>query len=197
MPVPHNHYVRFDSELQNQMNFPNFRIFVPRNTEIRRFLIRTPYEGTPRGAFREKNEVRMSKRTEIMTELGHDDRKARAAGNLVRERERGGAPRRAAGRSSSEAERHIPASPKSPTVTPKIRVYIDANRGLTLFVVDRMGAEEPTNAPYPYVSYVFISGGNSRAEGRRRSPEEVAKRQPIDSEEKGAEEATTEGTTGR
>lgn len=193
MLVPHNHYVRFDSELQNQKNFPNFLIFVPRNTEIRRFWILTPYEVTPREAFRAKNEVRKKKWDEIGTKPGHDDWKARAAENVVWERERGGAPRRAAGSSMREAERHIPASPKSPTVTSKTRVYIDANRRLTLFAVDRMDVGESANAPYPYFPYVFISGGNSKSAGTRRGPEEVPKREPIDTTEKGSEGAAPEG----
>lgn len=86
-----------------------------------------------------KSETRMRKRTEIRTEPGQDDRKARAAEKVVRERERGRASRRTAGRFSIKAERHSPVGPQSPTVTPKILVYIDANRRLTLFAVDRMG----------------------------------------------------------
>lgn len=124
-----------------------------------RFLIRTPYEGTPRGACRVKSETRMRKRTEIRTEPGQDDRKARAAEKVVRERERGRASRRTAGRFSIKAERHSPVGPQSPTVTPKILVYIDANRMLTLFAVDRMDVGESANATYPYYSYVFIYFG--------------------------------------
>ena len=73
--VPRNHYVRFDSELQNQLKFSNFRISVARNRVLQRFLIRTPYETIPRGAFRAKNEVRKQIRTAIGTEPGYDDRR--------------------------------------------------------------------------------------------------------------------------
>lgn len=141
-----------------------------------RFLIRTPYEGTPRGACRVKSETRMRKRTEIRTEPGQDDRKARAAEKVVRERERGRASRRTAGRFSIKAERHSPVGPQSPTVTPKILVYTDANRRLTLFAVDKMDVGESANSTYPYYSYVFISDGNSRVMGMRRGPEEAGDR---------------------
>lgn len=157
-----------------------------------RFLIRTPYEGTPRGACRVKSETRMRKRTEIRTEPGQDDRKARAAEKVVRERERGRASRRTAGRFSIKAERHSPVGPQSPTVTPKILVYVYANRRLTLFAVDRMDVGESANATYPYYSYVFISDGNSRVMGMRRGPEEAGDR--LDG--KGAEGAASEETTG-
>lgn len=123
-----------------------------------------------------KSETRMRKRTEIRTEPGQDDRKARAAEKVVRERERGRASRRTAGRFSIKAERHSPVGPQPPTVTPKILVYIDANRRLTLFAVDRMDVGESANATYTYYSYVFISDGNSRVMGMRRGPEEAGDR---------------------
>ena len=146
---------------------------MPHIKGFRRFLIRTPYEGTPRGACRVKSETRMRKRTEIRTEPGHDDRQAAAAGAALREHERGRAPRRTASRSSAVAKREKrdrPFSPKSPTDAPKIQVYIDAYRTLTLFAVDRMGVRESANAPYPYFLYVFISGGKKRLKVREEDP---------------------------
>lgn len=153
------------------MQFPNFRTYVPHIKGFLRFLIRTPSRGMS-GEKRDPNEEKD----------GDPDRaRSRRSESSGCGESRSGTRTRTSfathgGSIFDQGERHSPVGPQSPTVTPKILVYIDANRRVTLFAVDRMDVGESANATYPYYSYVFISDGNSRVMGMRRGPEEAGDR---------------------